>query len=146
MSDENTMPINDVFTSLIVEEEPEIKINYIENEEPQFEDLVEKTQLEDEKNNINTYTEEVQVENELPEEVTLPMEEPQPEVLPLGSIPVQQTPTTEQLNTGIYDLRFAINNVRQAVQNTKKFGFEIETEEFDFENVYQIVIKIDKNK
>ena len=46
----------------------------------------------------------------------------------------------------IYDLRFAINNVRQAVQNTEKFGFSIETEEFDFENIYQIIIKIDKNK
>ena len=64
---------------------------------------------------------------------------------PVGSIPVQQ-PTQEQINSDIYDLRFAINNVRQAVQNTKKFGFTIETEEFDFENAYQIIIKIDKNK
>lgn len=46
----------------------------------------------------------------------------------------------------IYDMRFAINNFRQAIQNTEKFGFKIETEEFDFDNVYQIVIKIDKNK
>ncbi len=46
----------------------------------------------------------------------------------------------------IYDLRFAINNVRQAVQNTEKFGFSITTEEFDYENTYQIIIKIDKNK
>lgn len=46
----------------------------------------------------------------------------------------------------VYDMRFAINNVRQAIQNTKKFGFAIETEEFDFENIYQIIIKIDKNK
>lgn len=45
-----------------------------------------------------------------------------------------------------YDLRFAINNVRQVIQNTKKFGFNIDMEEFDFENIYQIVIKIDKNK
>lgn len=46
----------------------------------------------------------------------------------------------------IYDLRFAINNFRQAVQNTEKFGFKIETEEFDFDNAYQFIIKIDKNK
>ena len=43
-------------------------------------------------------------------------------------------------------MRFAINNFRQAIQNTEKFGFKIETEEFDFDNVYQIIIKIDKNK
>lgn len=46
----------------------------------------------------------------------------------------------------VYDLRFAINNFRQAVQNTEKFGFNVDVEEFDFDNVYQIVIKIDKNK
>ena len=49
-------------------------------------------------------------------------------------------------NSEVYDLRFAINNFRQAVQNTEKFGFKVETEEFDFDNVYQIVIRIDKNK
>ena len=49
-------------------------------------------------------------------------------------------------NNEVYDLRFAINNFRQAVQNTEKFGFKVETEEFDFDNVYQIVIRIDKNK
>ena len=62
----------------------------------------------------------------------------------------QETNKEEILETepynNIYDLRFAINNVRQAVQNTEKFGFSIETEEFDFENIYQIIIKIDKNK
>jgi hypothetical protein len=52
---------------------------------------------------------------------------------------------TDNFNN-VYDLRFAINNVRQAVQNTKKYGFEIDIEEFDFENIYQIIIKIDKNK
>ena len=45
-----------------------------------------------------------------------------------------------------HDLRFAINNIRQAVQSTEKYGFVVDTEEFDFENMYQIVIKIDKNK
>ena len=49
-------------------------------------------------------------------------------------------------NSDVYDLRFAINNFRQAVQNTEKFGFKINVEEFDFDNVYQIVIRIDKNK
>lgn len=49
-------------------------------------------------------------------------------------------------NSDVYDLRFAINNFRQAVQNTEKFGFKINVEEFDFDNVYQIVIRIEKNK
>lgn len=55
--------------------------------------------------------------------------------------PIEQNPYGN-----VYDIRFAVNNVRQAIQNTKKFGFNIETEEFDFDSVYQIIIKIDKNK
>lgn len=66
------------------------------------------------------------------------------------NIPTLTEKPTIEINennfNNIYDLRFAINNVRQAVQNTEKFGFSIETEEFDFENIYQIIIKIDKNK
>lgn len=60
----------------------------------------------------------------------------------------QNSTLNDQSNpyNNIYDLRFAINNVRQAVQNTEKFGFSITTEEFDYENTYQIIIKIDKNK
>lgn len=54
--------------------------------------------------------------------------------------------TKPQSYNQVYDLRFAINNVRQAVQNTEKFGFNIDVQEFDLDNVYQIIIKIDKNK
>ena len=57
------------------------------------------------------------------------------------SQPYQQTVPGEA-----HDLRFAINNIRQAVQSTEKYGFVVDTEEFDMENTYQIVIKIDKNK
>lgn len=44
----------------------------------------------------------------------------------------------------IYDLRFAINNFRQAVQNTEKFGFKVKSEEIDEPNSYKIIIEIDK--
>ena len=59
------------------------------------------------------------------------------------TIPNEKKP---QSYNQVYDLRFAINNVRQAVQNTEKFGFNIDVQEFDLDNVYQIIIKIDKNK
>ncbi len=49
----------------------------------------------------------------------------------------------EQFND-VYDLRFAINNFRQAIQNTEKFGFKVTSNEYDSENKYQIVIEIDK--
>lgn len=60
---------------------------------------------------------------------------------------IETQPKQEENNYNqVYDLRFAINNVRQAVQNTEKFGFNIDVQEFDLDNVYQIIIKIDKNK
>ena len=82
-----------------------------------------------------------------------PKEEIGPTVIPKIENVTPSGPIIGSVNTpsqteysNIYDLRFAINNVRQAVQNTEKFGFSINVEEFDFENIYQIVIKIDKNK
>ena len=43
-----------------------------------------------------------------------------------------------------YDMRFAINNFRQAIQNTEKFGFKVTKEEKELENSYQIIINIEK--
>ena len=43
-----------------------------------------------------------------------------------------------------YDLRFAINNFRQAIQNTEKFGFKVKTEEFENQENYQLIITIKK--
>lgn len=55
----------------------------------------------------------------------------------------EEQPQTQNFNN-IYDLRFAINNFRQAIQNTEKFGFKIKAEEYDSEDKYQIVIEIEK--
>lgn len=66
-----------------------------------------------------------------------------PEVKPAEML---QTPYQQTVPGEAHDLRFAINNVRQAVQSTEKYGFVVDTEEFDMENIYQIVIKINKNK
>lgn len=57
-----------------------------------------------------------------------------------------ETQTTPNQNfNNIYDLRFAINNFRQAIQNTEKFGFKVKADEYDSPNKYQIVIEIEKN-
>jgi len=58
-------------------------------------------------------------------------------------INTEQEENSESYND-IYDLRFAINNFRQAVQNTEKFGFKVNTTENDLGDKYQIVIDIDK--
>ena len=38
----------------------------------------------------------------------------------------------------------AVNAVRNATKNIEEADFKIETEEFDFEDLYQIIIKIEK--
>ena len=58
----------------------------------------------------------------------------------VNSEPISQPQPTY---SDIYDLRFAINNFRQAVQNTEKFGFKVQKEEKDNPNTYQIIITID---
>ena len=68
--------------------------------------------------------------------------QPEPQIVTIPNEQKEEQPSYNQ----VYDLRFAINNVRQAVQNTEKFGFNIDVQEFDLDNVYQIIIKIDKNK
>ena len=69
-----------------------------------------------------------------------------PEIIPQSTVINSeiQEPTNNNYNN-IYDLRFAINNFRQAIQNTEKFGFKVKAEEFDNPDSYQIVIKIEKN-
>jgi len=54
------------------------------------------------------------------------------------------TVNTVSVNSNM-DLRAAINTVRECIANIEKYGFDVDAEEFDFEKMYQIVIKIDKN-
>ena len=53
--------------------------------------------------------------------------------------PIEQKEEAEK-----YDLRFAINNFRQAIQNTEKFGFKVKTEEFENKENYQLIVTIQK--
>ncbi|NLD79360.1 MAG: hypothetical protein GX641_03445, partial [Mollicutes bacterium] len=43
-------------------------------------------------------------------------------------------------------LKDAINSVREVIKSLEANNLEIETEEFDFESLYQIIIKINKKK
>ncbi len=59
----------------------------------------------------------------------------------------QQTfisPETPDVGNVALDLKGAINRIRETVKNLEKNGLIVDTEEFDFENLYQIIIKINK--
>ena len=62
---------------------------------------------------------------------------------PIINSETQKENSPQEFNN-IYDLRFAINNFRQAIQNTEKFGFKVKADEYDSPDKYQIVIEIDK--
>ena len=43
------------------------------------------------------------------------------------------------------DLKTIINLIRQCSETIEKCGYKIDTEEYDLENMYQVVFKIDKH-
>ena len=60
-----------------------------------------------------------------------------PEEKPLPSV-------VDATSTNVFDLRLAISDIRDKIKDLQDKGIKIETEEIDFENQYQIVIKIEK--
>lgn len=50
-----------------------------------------------------------------------------------------QTPTSKK------DVTKTVDDIKNKIEDMKRFGNKIETEEFDFEDFYQIVIRIDKD-
>lgn len=47
-------------------------------------------------------------------------------------------------NISAMNLRTAINTIRSCAETIEKYGFNIETEEFDFDDMYQVIFKIKK--
>ncbi len=73
-----------------------------------------------------------------------PTEKSTPEIEEL--LDVEDSPPQPEVLPNRYDLKTAIGQTRELIKNMEKNGLVINTEEMDFENVYQITIKIDKNK
>ena len=48
--------------------------------------------------------------------------------------------------TKVYTLKDAVSSIKSTAEKLKTKGFEIRVDEMDFENSYQVVIKINKNK
>ena len=57
---------------------------------------------------------------------------------PVQPQPEPSTSETKSIST-------AINKARNEVREIEDLGFDVETEEFDFEDMYQIIIKIKKD-
>ena len=121
------VPYTNIFDSLRVDSNKEAEQDKKELDDIQKQERIDLEEIIKEIDNNNT--------NETPTEVEKPEEQKQPE----------EQPVEENQNEEVkYDLRFAINNFRQAIQNTEKFGFKVKTEEFENQENYQLIITIKK--
>lgn len=60
---------------------------------------------------------------------------------------VQQPITPAPMNTYVAgDLKTVINTIRNCADTIEKFGFVVDVDEFDFEDMYQVIFKIEKKK
>jgi ParB family chromosome partitioning protein len=121
--DEPAVPNNQFFNQPIENQEINDTYQTPQAPEPNFESLI----------------------REYREERGLPANENIPQSPPITSQPeIINEPATQTFVTG--DLRTAINTIRRSVETIEKYGFVVESEEFDFEDMYQVIIKIDKKK
>lgn len=57
----------------------------------------------------------------------------------------EETPKVQETPTSSKSISKAINQAREEARKIEDMGFEVDTEEFDFEDMYQIIIKIKKD-
>lgn len=57
----------------------------------------------------------------------------------------EETPKVQETPTSTKSISKAINQAREEARKIEDMGFEVDTEEFDFEDMYQIIIKIKKD-
>ena len=57
----------------------------------------------------------------------------------------EETPKVQETPTSTKSISKAINQAREEARKIEEMGFEVDTEEFDFEDMYQIIIKIKKD-
>ena len=54
----------------------------------------------------------------------------------------EETPKVQETPTSTKSISKAINQAREEARKIEEMGFDVDTEEFDFEDMYQIIIKI----
>lgn len=57
----------------------------------------------------------------------------------------EETPKVQEPPTSTKSISKAINQAREEARKIEEMGFDVDTEEFDFEDMYQIIIKIKKD-
>ncbi len=90
------------------------------------------------------------VESPMPPIVEMPtfVEQPVVEMPTFVEQPVVEMPIIEEAKSNnqfvVGDLKTVINTIRTCASTIEKYGYIIDTEEFDFEDMYQVIFKITK--
>ena len=58
---------------------------------------------------------------------------------------VLETKQEQTSDESVVDLKTVINTIRNCADTIEKYGFALECEEYDFEDMYQVIFKIQKN-
>ena len=56
-----------------------------------------------------------------------------------------ETKQEQTSDESVVDLKTVINTIRNCADTIEKYGFALECEEYDFEDMYQVIFKIQKN-
>lgn len=153
-------PMENMPEEKIQPEIPEISTN--PNEKPfiNLEDLLNNTDVVpiEEQTSVTENVQQPELERkeeteELLEKIETPIEENGEtlEVEELNTEPLKPLQEEKSLpsvvdtkSMNVFDLRLAISDIREKVKELQEKGITIDTEEIDFENQYQIIIKIEK--
>ena len=113
------------------------QIENLDNEDP-FQNKLNPYTLNDDEQ----FTNPAEMQNQMQPEVTNQGVVQQPNVQP--SLNQNQAINVPQEKFVTGNLRTAINTIRECADTIEKYGFNIETEELDFEDSYQVTFKIAK--
>ncbi len=130
---------NDVSVKENKDEKPLINLEDLLNEAkevPIEEKNEEKESKQQEQNQTEELLEKIESSDQMDTE-TLEVEELNNNEKPLPSVV-----DTQSIN--VFDLRLAISNIRDKIEELQEKGIKIDSEEIDFEKQYQIIIKIEK--
>ena len=114
-------------------------------------DIKEQPTIEEEKNDIEMLDFNIDNEKEI-EEVTKAINDSKKELdreyeifdIPFGEEVVEEKQEEEPNKIEKGNISSVINKIKDIEKSAKEAGFEIETEDYDFEDLYQIIIKIEK--
>lgn len=118
---------NDQFSFSKIDEQPNLisnENNNINQPEYDFQDNIE--EIEDSPKILNYPEDNIIAESVRKEEVI-------------------ETKNVENNITSAVDLKTVINTIRNCADTIEKYGFALECEEYDFEDMYQVIFKIQKN-